>query len=148
MESGSYMQCSRSSAQAENGVLFSPCSCHMQSQAPANIELSRTVDPCKCRAKCIHMHIISPGTHLLMRPMLGRMPTSAAKADGVRMLLPVSDPNDIKPKLAVIAEADPPLEPPVERSRSYALRTTPNTAIHTSSQSCIARSFGRSCPGY
>lgn len=56
------------------------------------------------------------------------MPTSEANADGVLMLLPVSLPNAIMPKFAAIAEADPPLDPPDERSRSYALRTVPKAA--------------------
>lgn len=65
---------------------------------------------------------------LLIRPRLGRMPTRDPKAAGVRMLLPVSEPKDMSPKLAAMAAAEPPLEPPVERSRSYALRTVPNAA--------------------
>ena len=57
------------------------------------------------------------GPHRLTRPVEGRRPTRAWKPEGVRMLLPVSEPKEIRPRLAAMAAAGPPEDPPEDWSR-------------------------------
>ncbi len=49
------------------------------------------------------------------------MPATPQKAAGCRMEPPVSDPSDTVARLAATAAAEPPLEPPGTRVRSWGL---------------------------
>ncbi len=61
----------------------------------------------------------------LTRPRVGRMPTKLAADAGDRIDWPVSLPVPRMPKLAAMAAAVPPLDPPGVRSTSYGLRVWP-----------------------
>ncbi len=59
------------------------------------------------------------------RPLVGFSPAVPQTCDGWRMLSPVSLPmSNGEPPAATMA-ADPPLEPPGERSRSYGFEVRP-----------------------
>jgi len=55
----------------------------------------------------------------LVKPIVGRKPTSAWCEEGPRIKLPVSVPKPTNPELAATATAVPPLDPALTRSRAY-----------------------------
>src|SRR5580700_2874183 len=61
-----------------------------------------------------------------MRPYVGLKPMRLQNAPGSRMDPPVSLPKPMAASRAATAAADPPLEPPGTRERSYGLRVTPS----------------------
>src|SRR5690606_22029319 len=76
----------------------------------------------------------------LVRPRVGRIPTSAVWDDGPRIELPVSVPSPTVPRFAATATAVPPLEPAGTRFRAYGLNVYPGCAEPTVSYGLNAHS--------
>ena len=66
---------------------------------------------------------------MLTRPRVGKTPTSALVAAGMRIELPVSVPLPSTAMFAAIAVTTPPDEPPGEKRTSYALPVRPNELL-------------------
>ena len=65
----------------------------------------------------------------LMRPVVGRRPTTPVKAAGPRTEVLVSVPTASTVRFAETAAAEPLLDPPVARVKRYGLSVWPSTVL-------------------